>query len=557
MAEVRELRGSVGVFAAEVGEPLAVWQVAALGLEARTTAIVAPRQSGKSRSLAVVALHRAFREPGHRALVVSAGEEASRRLLAEVRRVAAGSPLLAGSVVDELAGLLTLSNGSEVRSVPASERQVRGWSVDTLLCDEAGLISDELLLGAALPTTAARPDARIVLAGSANVAAGAFYDHAKLGEAGSEHVRTFRWSLSDCAWISPSAIEAARESMSALRFAAEFEGVFAGSADALFPRSALDRVTVDYRPDDLGGMLGPARVVAGVDWGMTTDHSAIVALGRLPVEAEGPTFGVRCAYAWPSGYPLHRVVGEIAGSPAHYDAVTAELNGLGGPSAEMLWRALAERGYFVGGGPRAPRWFVINDSESREETAARARRLRPAGFRTAKRGVHTSAGMKAATYSALRLLVDRERLLLPASATDLLRELLLLRVELTPTGGERIEASSGHDDLADALALSLTPYRDRAGDWCSLIGDLARPGERGPAVVTAAAADWVPGPGSMRVPRRPAWLSVRGPGITRPEGEPVDDDPLISRARAAVAAALRANDDQGGPDGPRGTPEAA
>jgi len=32
---------------------------------------------------------------------------------------------------------LVLSNGSELRSVPQSERAVRGWSVDTLLIDEA------------------------------------------------------------------------------------------------------------------------------------------------------------------------------------------------------------------------------------------------------------------------------------------------------------------------------------------------------------------------------------------------------------------------------------
>ena len=138
MADVRELRRSLPVFAEAVARPLAGFQVAALGLEHRVTVVVAPRQSGKSRALAVLALWRAFREPGHRVLVMAPGEEAARRLLAEVCVVAGGSELLRGSLVDELAGLVTLTNGSEVRSVPASERQVRGWSVDTLLVDEAG-----------------------------------------------------------------------------------------------------------------------------------------------------------------------------------------------------------------------------------------------------------------------------------------------------------------------------------------------------------------------------------------------------------------------------------
>ena len=128
MADLERARADLAVFADIVGRPLTPWQADALSLESRTTTIVAPRQSGKSRSLAVLALHRAFRAPGQRVLIVSAGEEAAKRLLAEVRSIAVGSPLLRGSVVDELASLVTLTNGSEIRSVPASERQIRGWS---------------------------------------------------------------------------------------------------------------------------------------------------------------------------------------------------------------------------------------------------------------------------------------------------------------------------------------------------------------------------------------------------------------------------------------------
>jgi hypothetical protein len=43
-------------------------------LEARTTYVVGPRQSGKSRSAALVAAWRAFREPGHHILIVSASD---------------------------------------------------------------------------------------------------------------------------------------------------------------------------------------------------------------------------------------------------------------------------------------------------------------------------------------------------------------------------------------------------------------------------------------------------------------------------------------------------
>jgi len=545
MPDLEQAREQLAVFARMVGSPLEPWQARALELESRVTTIVAPRQSGKSRALAVLGLWSAFRRREQRVLLVSAGEEASRRLLAEVRRIATGSSLLAGSVVDEQAGLLTLSNGSEVRSVPASERAVRGWTVDLLLVDEAAMVPDDLLLGAAFPTTAARPDARIVLASSATVAAGAFFDHAIRGEQGSEHARTFRWALVDAHWISPSTIEAARESMSPTRFAAEYEGVFASGADALFSRQTLDRVTADYRIDELEQLRGPARLAAGVDWGAVNDRSTLVALARLPIGADRRVFGVVCAKRWRAGEPLTNVIREIATAQAHYGQITMERNGLGEPCCQELIRLLRERPRDAGGG--FPQRMVVVDAHAFEASLeARPRRrpvveapAPPTTFATTKNPVHTTAEMKAATYSGLRLLIDQERLVLPASAQDLIRELLMLRVDLSPSGLERVEASSGHDDLADAMALSLTPYRDRGGRWRSDLADLADPRKRLPEAALPPEARGIPTVatgGGLHIPRTPVLQSVAGPELTVPAGLEVRDrDPKLERLRERVA----------------------
>ena len=548
MPDVRELRDSLAAFASEVGHPLTDWQARSLELPTRVTAIVAPRQSGKSRSLAMLALWSAFRSPDLRVLIVSAGEEASRRLLAEVRRVASSSPLLRGSIVDEMAGLLTLSNGSEVRSVPASERAVRGWTVDLLLVDEAALVPDDLLLGAAIPTTAARSDARIVLASSAITASGAFFDQVMLGEQGSEHVRSHRWKLADCGWITPSAIAAARESMSDLRFRAEYEGEFAGSADALLTRDVIDRATADYLPLRLAELRGPARVVAGVDWGQTTDRSALVAIARLPI-AERRVFFVATAERWPAGYPLPNVVAEIAASPANYGAIAPEVVGLGGPCAQMLDRALLRRPHDRGGGDPPARVLALTPDELDHlmRTNRRPRRARRPGSYTHRLPVHTSAEQKAATYSALRLLLEQERLILPRSAEELIRELLMLRVNLSPTGLERVEASAGHDDLADALMLACLPRRDRAGRWGSLLADFAEPNRPlAPAVPVRLTEPEVETGGGIRLYRRPALQSVDGVDVTIPPGAELASDPKpfnprleAFRERASDALAAR------------------
>jgi hypothetical protein len=491
-------RRNVLAFADIAGWPMTRWQAKALTLKARITVIVAPRQSGKSRSLAIKATQWAFRKPGQHVLIISAGEDAARRLLGEVKRLIADGSVLSASVVDEMAGLITLSNGSMIRSVPASERQIRGWTVDLLLVDEAALVSDDLLLGAALPTTAARPNARVVLASSATVASGAFYDHVRMAEAGSEHIALHRWALTDCPWISTEVIEAARESMSEMRFRAEYEGVFASGADALFSPESLERATSEYWTDELAAMEGPARVAAGVDWGATIDRSAICAIGRV---ADTGMWAVRCVHRWPAGEPLHDVIAAIAGSPTLFDTLAMETNGLGMPCAQELSRLIQRRSRERGGGQRRQVKLLLpreleDEIERRKRAALRhAIQGRPEPFATRRVLIHTTGEMKAAAYSTLRLLLDQRRLLLPASAEDLRRELLMLRVDLTPGGSERIEASVGHDDLADALMLALCPYRNKRGRWITYIGQLAQ-------AIDADEGD---------IGRQPVWQSVNGP----------------------------------------------
>jgi len=265
-------------------------------------------------------------------------------------------------VLDEQAGLLTLSNGSAIRSVPASEKATRGWSVDLLLVDEAALVPDDLLVGAAFPTVAARPDARIVLASSATAASGAFYDHAIRGERGDSHVRTFRWRLHDATWLTPSTIEAMRASMSETRFRAEMEGEFATGGNYLFSRARLDPVIVDYLPTPLAELRPAARLAGGADWGQTTDRTVFTAIGRL---AGTDAFGIVCSQRWPEGYPPLRSTEEIAASPGHFSWIASESNGLGGPISDHLFERIVKRSPESGGGLRRRRERLIDElSES-------------------------------------------------------------------------------------------------------------------------------------------------------------------------------------------------
>ena len=112
-------------------------------------------------------------------------------------------------------------------------------------------------------------------------ASAAFYDAVLRGRQGDQHTRSFAWRLVDATWISPSVVQAARESMSPARFAAEYEGVFASGADALFPRHVLDAATADVVVPGFDGLAACRGLLGGQDWGATTDRSALVALAPV------------------------------------------------------------------------------------------------------------------------------------------------------------------------------------------------------------------------------------------------------------------------------------
>lgn len=505
--DVRQARDDLATFAKLAGYPLTSYQAEALRLEQRTTVIVAPRQTGKSYGLSLLSLWWAFRKARQHVLLVSAGEEGSKRLLRMIAEIAQTNPLLQGSVLNETTSLLLLSNGSEIRSVPASERQIRGWAVDLLIVDEATYVPEDVLLGAALPTTAARPEAKVVLASTPWAMEGPFYRFFLLGRDESEaQTRSFQWRLKDAPWITPEVVEQYRATLPPLRFRAEFEGEFVGVSDALFPLRDLTDAICAY---DLIEPSAARReeVVVGVDWGRAFDRHAIVALGALEDYGANEHPVLFVPYLHTSQVPYSEMVALVAsinggrkrrvyfdpfyslpadkplrmgnGWTLHETAATVVMPGQ---------RERNERGYSV-------RRFVTEmngvGAMPSEELARRIGRQRVLG-------VHTSQRSKEDAFSRLRALLSDRRLVLP-DEIELIRQLQGLTAVPTRGGGITIEAAdpSVHDDLADALALAVSavPHDTKGGQP-----------EDEPSGTT-----WMETSGGIRVPASPrpaqAWVT--------------------------------------------------
>lgn len=499
---VERARADLAAFAELIGQPLRPAQAAGLRLDVRTTVIVAPRQTGKSYSLAVLALWWAFRLPRQRVLLVSAGEDASRRLLSTIRGIAA-QPLLAGSVLDESTALLVLSNGSEVRSVPASEKQIRGWSVDLLIVDEAALVPDDLLYGAGIPTTAARPDARIVLASTPWATDGAFYRYALAGLEPNEHTRTHRWSLADAPWITASVIEHARATLPDLRFRAEFEGEFVGAADGYFDPRDLLAAVADYALLPAEQADGEA-VTIGLDWGRAFDRHAVVALGVLDDHATNPQPVLFLPWVETSSRPYAEQVEAVVALARPRRPSVRFWRGSGEddrsvqplPNGGTLWEGRAGLAALIAAERAKRRPRVAGFEIARclaEANGVGAMPSEQLGARMGRRvveAVHTSQRSKEDAYGRVRALLAQRRLVLP-DMPELLRQLRGISYEATQSGMLSIAAANPavHDDLADALSLAVA----------------AAPPDMDPGITTPEppGAEWLSTPGGVRVPSRP------------------------------------------------------
>ena len=444
--DVTAARDDLSTFGTLVGWPLEDWQSRPLRLETRQTVLISPRQAGKSRSLSVLALWWAFRRPRQMVLVLSAGDVAAARLLRTMRQVAE-HPLLGSSVIDETQHRVILSNGSEIRSVPASDSQIRGWTVDLLVVDEAAWLPADILLAAALPTTAARPGARVVLASTPWADSGPFWEFATNGEDPSHpHTRTFRWKLADAWWIVPEVVETARATLSPLQFRAEYEGEFVGASDAYFDHEDLLAAVADF-PMRHDGQGMPA--TAGLDWGRRRDAHAIAIAGLLDDAGANGRPVVVVPWAETSRRPYAQQVEEIEALAASWDlTVYSETVGVGQAPTETLTSRL---------------------------------------LRTRVVDVSTSQAIKEDNYGRIATLLSERCLVLP-DHPEMLRQLGGVAATPTPLGRLRIGArtESLHDDLPDALSLAAgmlprqlaNPPRRDIPDW----------------------QQWLETPGGIRVP---------------------------------------------------------
>ncbi|MGI8804343.1 MAG: terminase large subunit domain-containing protein [Thermoleophilaceae bacterium] len=500
--------------------PLWPHQIEAADSGAFITTIAKARRTGGTVLAETLAIHTAFSNRGCRVLILSATQDAARRLTESIALTLNANPDTRGALVDDFATRVRLANGSEIISLPASQRQVRGYGARVLLVilDEAGFMPSELWTAAHYTALDERANgSRILMLGTPWGGAEHFFRRAfAAGEEGDPDHSSHHWTYEANPLLDRAYLERQRERVSPVEYAAEVLGEWSDAVGSLFPRALLERQTADVEVPDLSGLLPAARPVVGMDWGVSFDASAAVHVYRLPVAALNPDAEPRprfiaVPHVWPAGTPLSQVVDDVA-------------------LANLPWRFIATETNGVGAMPS-------------QEVEAQVRRSQPRlkcmWFRIA-----TTNATKTASYGAILGLLEQGQLVLPRHP-DLLRQLAGLRFEQGERGFTRIEADTPatHDDVADALALVAMPHArlDGRGVTCRLAVLARRDGtvpDASPALpedVEVATTG-----GGLRLPRRPVLQSVAGPELTYPRGSTpayeLSPEGQVNRMRARVWA---------------------
>ena len=478
-----------GAFADQVlGECMWSYQLDFARSVARFRVVAAGRQVGKSRTLAKVSLFEASTRAGVLVLVVSAGEEAAKRLLADCVALANGSDALRGSVVDDGKSLLTLSNGSTIRSVPASIRQIRGWPVDLLIIDEAGFIDNEIW-DASLPAIIARPGSRVVVASSPWGSPGHWFRllWARGMDAPDGNYQSWQWSSYDSPLADKALLDELRTSRSADWFGREVLGQFTDDAGTYFKEAELMDAVADYRmcaPEDLDWFLdGRYAAAAGVDWGLN-DANVLTLVSVLEDYGQNrdlladklvlfiPWYEAR--HRWPYTQFIERIV--QTAKFYHLPVIASEVNGVGQYPTTMLDDKMCE-----------------------------------AGFHSAVAPVVTDVRRKQSGFGMIKGLLQSNRLVLPRDP-ELLKQLRGLEFEQLPGGGMRIAVPEryGHDDVAMSFMQAVSSIRvDRVNRFDTPFGESQMvPGD----------TEWVTTANGVRVPLNPRPVSFHREAFAYPKG---------------------------------------
>jgi hypothetical protein len=205
------------------------WQVKVLRWSGKRLLMNCCRQSGKSTTAAVLALHEAIYQPGSLVLLVSPSLRQSSELFRKVTELLSRLEVRPKLTEDNKLSL-AFESGSRVVSLPSSEGTIRGFSGASLIVeDEASRVPDELYR--AIRPMLATSGGRLVLMSTPWGRRGHLHEEWENGGPIWERVHVTAY---ECPRIPAAFLEEERRSIGDLFFQSEYLCEFTESGGQLF-----------------------------------------------------------------------------------------------------------------------------------------------------------------------------------------------------------------------------------------------------------------------------------------------------------------------------------
>jgi hypothetical protein len=254
MTEARELAMALDpvLFSEELGIEPDTWQAQALRSEHKRMLFNCCRQSGKSTTASIKALHRGIFRPDQMVIVVSPSLRQSGELF---RKISTFRKKLTWLPPDkeESRTAITLFNGSRLCSLPGSEDTVRGFSaVDLAVEDEAAQVDDDLYRSIR-PMLAVSGGALLLMS----------TPRGKRGHFHNEWINGTGWEkyevkAEDCPRIKQEFLDEEQRTLGDRWYRQEYENSFEEMEDQVFGFDAVSQAFVD----DVKPLFGPDSMVS-------------------------------------------------------------------------------------------------------------------------------------------------------------------------------------------------------------------------------------------------------------------------------------------------------
>lgn len=386
--------------------------------------LVGGRQIGKTTMLSWMAIHRFVTQKDTNVLIIAPTQRQVWNFLEKLKSEISewlDNPDQYG-IEYESKSEIRASNGSKIFGLPAAGKgdTIRGFTVDTVIVDEAAFIDDEIYTSVLRPMLFTT-EGEFILSGTPWGKEGYFYK--KYEEADDPEVdspwNTWQIATMQNPDVGPEQIEESRRELTPNEYDREILGEFADKKNAFFKNATINRClewTGDYRQDVVYPPQDTRNCYMGVDVASGGDARAIF----TSVDVEGNVFEVKKE----SKCELPEVEGiirnKINSGDRNYIKVLIEENGLGeGP---------------------------VNNLE-REFSCVQ-------GFRTTIRS-------KESIYTEFKNEMQSGKVFLP-DIREYKKELRSIEYELTSGGNQKIYAPGRkNDDFADSIALAFAAKSDK------------------------------------------------------------------------------------------------